>query len=204
MSDSPPPADRPPLSERDASFQVALAGIEARQAAAEAGASPRTLRALTRAAQAQAQALPPIAPPGSRKLRGLVMRGEDLLVSLCLMLCGQVLGRDPRNTLAQAGRSGSPGTTPDTMEAIAALAFIYCQTDTAWDLLDRAADVEAPEETREAWKRDFRRLALDFAGTFTAAEIETVGAHVIDLARLAAQPDNAEDPPGNAQPPVAP
>jgi len=90
------------------------------------------------------------------------------------------------------------------MEAIAALAFIYCQTDTAWDLLDRAADVEAPEETREAWKRDFRRLALDFAGTFTAAEIETVGAHVIDLARLAAQPDNAEDPPGNAQPPVAP
>lgn len=200
MSEStPPPADtRPPLTEREASFHVATAGVAAREAAAAAGAPPHAVRALVHAARAQD--LPPIARPGSRKLRGQVLRGEDLLVSLCFMLHQRAFGADPRNVLA----SQTGGTSPEQMAAIAALAFIYAQTDEAWDLLDRAADPDATEDVSEGWKRDFRRCALDFAGDFTAAEIELVGAHVIDLARLSAGESYAEDDPGNVPPPAAP
>lgn len=193
---------KPVISEREASFHVATAGIEARRAAMEAGAAPHALRALVHASRAQ-DGGPPAVPPGSRKLRSQVMRGDDLHVCLCFMLYQRVFGVDPRNVLAGLGQDHHTGTGPEQMTAIAALAFIYCQTLDAWDLLDRAADPESPDDVREGWKRDFRRLALDFAGPFTAADIEAVGAHVIDLARLAAQ-NLAEAEPGNARTPAAP
>ncbi len=218
MSPAPPspaseaPDTRQPLTEREASFHLATAGIAAREAAAAAGAPPQAVRALVHAARAQD--LPPIARPGSRLLRGQVLRGEDLLVSLCFMLHLRVFGADPRNVLAGVQHPASsiqhpassiqhPGTSPEQMEAIAVLAFLYAQTDEAWDLLDRAADPDASDDVREGWKRDFRRVALDFAGSFTAADIATIGAHVIDLARLSAGETYAEDEPGNVPPPAA-
>lgn len=215
MSASNPPsaeatADKPPLSERDASFHVAVAGIDAREAAAASGAPPQAVRALV--AAARAQDLSPIARPGSRQLRGQVLRGDDLLVSLCFMLYQRAFGTDPRHILAglqevrsvqgQVFQHRSDSASPEKLAAIASLAFLYAQTDEAWDLLDRAADPEATDDVREGWKRDFRRCALDFAGNFTAADIELVGTHVIDLARLAAGETFTEDGPGNAPPPV--
>lgn len=192
---SEPDPSKPVITEREVSFHVAIAGLEARDAAAAQGGPTHAVRALVQAAQAQDGS----PPAGKRQLRGQPMRADDLLVCLCFMLYQRAFGADPRNELARQGG----GSNPEQMTAIAALGLIYCQATEAWDLLDRAADPDASEDVREGWKRDFRRVALDFAGAFTAEDIMAVGAHVIDLARLAAQ-HLAEDEPGNARRPGVP
>jgi hypothetical protein len=184
MSDltSPPPSITP----RDLSYHEAQAGIAAREAAAAAGGDPSQLRALVGAAQAEEAGRPMIAlgNAGLRFLKNLPLRGDDLLVSLCFLLHAKVFGADPRQQLAIA--AGGKETVDQGIlqrRAIAALALIFTQPDTAYDLLDRAADPDVPKDDAAGWARDFQRSSIEFAGTFTAAEIQTLGEHVIEQAR---------------------
>jgi len=180
-------AQLPPITERDLSFHEAQAGIAAREAAAAAGGDVTQLRALVGAAQAADTGT----ATGAPKLKGHALRGDDLLVSLCFMLYAKVFGEDPRTQVA----AGMDEPTIPSLKAIAALALIFTQTDTAYDLLDRAADVELSKDDAAGWARDFTRSAADFAGDFGPAEIGLIGRHIVTLARRVSA---GEDEPGKS------
>lgn len=187
---NPEVPDKPTITPRDLSWHEALAGIDAREAAAASGGDAAQLRALVGAAAAEASTAAPRLTVGMPMLNDLPLRGDDLLVSMCLMLYVQVFGKDPCAVIVAAKDGGSI----ETLQAFAALALIFTQPDTAWDLLDHAADPDLSKEDVAGWKRAFRRAATDFAGTFGAAEIEIIGAHVIRLARR--RSTSEEDAPG--------
>jgi len=191
-------ANPPPITPRELSYHEALAGQQARETAAASGGDPAALRALVHASHDGSAGTP--ARLGRRTLAGLDLREDDLLVTLCFILYGQVFGDDPRRTLAQS--HGQP-SSQSQMQAIAALAYIFTQPDSAWDVLDRAADADTPADERSGWKRDFRRLSLEFAGGFGEHEIAILGQHLVALARRAQRGDGAEDDAGNALRPVA-
>jgi len=182
---------KPVLTEREASYHEARAGIAAREAAASSGGDPAALRSLVSAAALDAVVT--ASRCGQRTLCGCPLRADDLLVTLCLGLYAQVFGADPRTQLAK-------GEGAARLEAIAVLAFIFAQAEQAWDLLDRAADATSTADVRAGWARDFRREALAFAGGFGEPEITALGEHLVELARGTSQ---TEDEPGNAPRPAA-
>lgn len=188
-SETVPPTEKPAISGRDVSYHETQAGIAARDAAADSGGDPAQIRALVGAAAAEDGPKVRMITVGSPMLKKLPLRGDDLLVALCLMLYSKVFGADPRQQLALS--TDEEGI--QRYQAIAALALIYTQPDTAYDLLDHAADADISKEDAAGWARDFRREALSFAGDFGPREVEIIGNHVIALAR---RQSAAEDTPG--------
>lgn len=176
-SETVPPTDKPAISGRDVSFHETQAGIAARDAAADSGGDPAQLRALVGAARSQ-QADSPTPKPGPLSLKGIPLQEDNLIVTMCFMLYKAVFGTDPRQQLAAAAED--EGIL--RMQAIAALALILTKPDTAYDLLDHAADKEISKEDAAGWARDFRREALDFAGRFGTAEIVLLTKHLVNMA----------------------
>lgn len=213
MSDTP----KPTLSERDLSFNTALAGAKAKDEAAELGGDPAHMRSLVAAAR-DGSALA-TATPGSKGalLMGFPLRQDDLLVTLCLNLYKSAFGADPSHQIAgmtvleKTSTDGktvlalvSSGNTPETeavkMQAIAALAFIFTQAEDAWELLDLANDPSLDEDERKGVRRDFIRAALEFGGSFTQADTDALITHV---ARLMRRTPDAEGGPGKQERPAS-
>ena len=200
---------KPPLSQRDLSYNVALAGAAAKDEAAELGGDPAQLAGLIAAAQAQS----PCITPGARGLKGFPLRHADVLVTICLNLYQIVFGADATHQLSgqriveetdTAGKTiqamfpmpPGPETEVAKMEALAALALIFTQAEDAYELLRLAVDSGSDETQRADVKRDFLRTALDFAGAFTQAETEILIAHITQLIRrsTASEPGKQTSP----------
>lgn len=186
----------PTITAREVSYHEALAGIAAREAAQASGGDAAALRSLVHAASASPT-------PGSLRpapcLKGLPLRDDDLLVTLCFGLHAQAFGSDPRSQWAHE-------RTDIRMEAIAVLGYLFTQAEDAFTLLDQA--VNGPQDQRDAFKQTFRRAAIvDFGASFTAAEIETLTNHLLKLAGLTPAEDEeaAPTPAGEPQtPPPSP
>lgn len=182
----------PTITEREISYHEALAGIEAREAAQSQGGDAAALRALVHAASASPT-------PGTLRpapcLKGLPLRDDDLLVTLCFGLHAQAFGADPRSQWAHE-------RTDIRMEAIAVLGYLFTHAEDAFTLLDQA--VNGPQDQRETFKQTFRRAAIvDFGASFTAAEIETLTKHLLKLAGFSQAEDEEAAPPpaGESLPP---
>lgn len=196
MSDAP----KPQLTERDLSYHVALAGAEAKDEAADLGGDAAQLRGLVAAARLEPAPNVVTAGNGKGMLKGMPLRQDDLLVTLCLNLYTAIFGADPCHQVAGFEVKEAQGThgetfrtmvhvakTPENeaakMQAIAALGYIFTQPEDAWELLDLAKDNTVEADVRRDAKRDFCRASLDFAGSFTQSETDTLIAHVAKLMR---------------------
>jgi len=194
---------KPTLTARDLSYNVATAGAAAKAEAEQMGGDPAHLRSLVAAARDGGPAT------GNVKIKGVALRQDDLLVTLCLSLYQSVFGEDLTHQAAglkvltkqdAEGReiqSVVPLNEPAAkMMALASLALIFTQAEDAWDLLDLAADAEAEPETRKARKREFHRAALEVGGDLGQAEIDALANHIATLMRR--RPGSVEDGPGKA------
>jgi len=193
-------SEKPVLSERDLSYNVALAGREALEAASAAGGEPAALRSLVAAA-----ALDPAPPARGASLRGRTLHQDDLVVTLCLSLHDSLFGGDVRQAVgsliasASAPAAAAAANSAEHMRAVAALAFIFTDPHEAWELLDSAPPGD--EDGRQYARRAFCRAALEFAGDFGPAEMTILVAHLARLARRV--PDRqADDGPGKPQAPA--
>lgn len=181
-----PTTDLPTITAREISYREALAGIAARESAQAAGIDPAALRALVHAAET-----PPPPPPSSFVIRhssflkGLPLRDDDLLVTLCFGLHARAFGADPRSLWAH-------DETATRMEAIAVLGYLFTQAEDAFTLLDQA--VNGPEGQREEAKTAFRRTAITWASDFTGSEIETLTRHLLKLAGFTPAADEEAAP----------
>lgn len=180
------------ITPRDLSYFEAQAGAFAAAAASAAGGDAAQLRALVAAALAEEEGKANAPSGAAPTLKGLPLRGEDLLVSMCFKLHAAVFGADPRAQLAKA----QDGSEVSRLQAIAALALIFTQPDKAFDYLDRAADAELAKEDAAGWARDFRLAAVAFAGEFGEKEILLIGQHILDIARRNTSSAAEGDTPG--------
>lgn len=212
-------ADKPKLTARDLSFHVATAGADAKKIAAEQGGDPAQLRSLVEASRlgSTADSLRGCAAPVRLALKGFALRSDDLLVTLCFNLHMVAFGVDPRSQLSglvkqsarnEAGVEVAEMTTQlppeqasaQRMKALAVLGFIFTQAEDAWEILDLATSAESTDDEKKYARRDFNRAALEFGGSFKEAEIETLLAHLLRLARQ--HPPADEDPPGKQEAPA--
>jgi hypothetical protein len=190
----------PPITERELSYHEALAGAKARETAASSGGDPAALRAVVAAASATSHVS--LLTSHAPQVSGFPLREDDLLVTLACLHYAKAFGADPRTQLARTHLAElTPELEAQRITALAALGFIFTQPDAAWDILDRAVDAETSDEDRSGWRRDFRRASMEFAGTFTPADVDTLAAHLVRLARR--QRGLAEDDAGNAPRPAA-
>jgi len=187
-----PTTDLPPITPREVSYHEALAGIEARESAQAAGGDAAALRALVHAAEAASPSLP--VSQSQSLLKGLPLRSDDLLVTLCFGLHARAFGTDPRAQWAA-------DDTATRMEAIAILGYLFTQAPDAFTLLDQA--VHGPEDQRETFKTCFRRAAIEWAGTFLESEIQILTRHLLKLAGFAPAEEEAA-PPAAGEPPAPP
>lgn len=188
---------KPELTERELSYHVATAGVAAKHAASEAGGDPAQLRAIV-AAVKHGSADTPV----RNDLKGFTLRSDDLLVTLCLNLHTVAFGVDPRSQLGSLaeGGAGTPARlSADRMQALAVLGFIFTQAEDAWEMLDLATSAESTDDEKKYARRDFNRAAVEFGGSFKEAEIATLLAHLLRLARQ--HPPVDDEPPGK---PAAP
>lgn len=209
--------EKPTLTERDLSFHVAAAGAVAKAEAAELGGEPAQLRGLVAAARLDdaASVNAPCAAKGT--LKGLPLRQDDLIVTLCLNLynaafgadlCHQAAGCEVREKQAENGeilRSvvavlPTPANMALKMQAIAALGYIFTQAEDAWELLDQATDVALDDDGRKDARREFIRSSLEFAGSFTQEETTALLLHVSKLMRRVSE---ADDTPGKQAGPAS-
>ena len=188
-----PTTDLPPITAREVSYHEALAGIEAREAAQASGGDAAALRALVHAAETTS---PPssFGIPHSSFLKGLPLRSDDLLVTLCFGLHARAFGTDPRAQWAA-------DETATRMEAIAVLGYLFTQAGDAFTLLDQA--VHGPEDQRETFKTCFRRAAIEWAATFTGEDIAVLTRHLLKLAGFAPAEEEAA-PPAAGEPQAPP
>ena len=178
-----PTTDLPPITAREVSYHEALAGIAAREAAQASGGDAAALRALVHAAETTSPSLPVSKSPSL--LKGLPLRNDDLLVTLCFGLHARAFGTDPRAQWAA-------DDTATRMEAIAVLGYLFTQAGDAFTLLDQA--VNGPEDQREAFKTTFRRAAIEWAATFTGEDIAVLTRHLLKLAGFAPAEEEAAPP----------
>jgi hypothetical protein len=196
-SPSPQADPRPTLTARDLSYHEALAGIAAREAAQTSGGPRHAIRALIHTADSAPSSF---AIPHSSFLKGLPLRSDDLLVTLCLGLHAEAFGTDPRAEWAHE-------KTATRMRAIAALAFLFTTPGRAYTLLDEATDTAASEEQRQDARRAYRDEVTAFAADFGPGEIETLTRHLLKLAGFhpMADPEEAASPDeGEPRPPSPP
>ena len=199
MSDPSHPDDpRPVLTERDLSFNIATAGAEAKDAAAKSGGDPADLRSLVGAALSQSAPLLAVASSKQPLFRGLPLREDDLLVTICLSLYEQLFGS---SLMARVGEymevlaAGNDGVNePAHLEAMAACGYIFTMPEEAWDMLDQAADKTLPEAQRSDALRDFRRSAMDVGGRAGQADLLALCHHLARLARRIPPAGNAAAP----------
>lgn len=189
----PTPDSRPPITARQLSWHQAQAGIEAREAAQAAGGDRRQLRALIHAAESEAGTPARHAPT----LKGLPLRSDDLLVTLCLGLHAQAFGHDPRSHWAH-------DDTALRMRSIATLGFLFTQAEEAFRLLDEATDADASEEGRKAARRAFRDTVTEWAADFGPTEIATLTRHLLHLAGFTPAAEDEEAAPQAAGEPSIP
>jgi hypothetical protein len=193
--------DRPQITERDLDYNVAIAGAEAKDAAAQQGGDPAALRSLVGAAKAEETTVPHgrVQPA----FRGQLLRQDDLAVTMCLDLHGRVFGVDLRQHvaafMAAAGKGQPDANSAESMQALADLAFIFCHALEAWEELDIASDPDADDDDRRYAKKQFRRRALEFAG---GAGEDDIAALCLHLARLARRVP-ASDEEGNGAAPAS-
>jgi len=180
----PTPPNLPPITEREISFHEALAGIDAREKAQVSGGPRHALRALVHAAETFNVERSTLNVQSST-LKGLPLRSDDLLVTLCLGLHAEAFGTDPRAEWAHE-------STATRMRAIAALAFLFTTPGRAYTLLDAATDPAASEEQRQAARRAYRNEVTAFAADFGPGEIETLTRHLLKLAGFHPQADAEE------------
>lgn len=189
----PTPDPRPPITERDISWHQAAAGIAAREAAQAAGGDRRQLRALIHAAQATKNE-----EPNTRNfLKGLPLRSDDLLVTLCLGLHAQAFGHDPRSHWAH-------DDTALRMRSIATLGFLFTHAVEAYQLLDDATDADATEDQRKSARFAFRDAVTEWAADFGPAEIATLTRHLLHLAGFTPAAEDEEAAPQAAGEPSSP
>ena len=196
-SPSPQADPRPTLTARELSYHEALAGIAAREAAQTSGGPRHAIRALIHTADSAPSSF---AIPHSSFLKGLPLRSDDLLVTLCLGLHAEAFGTDPRAEWAHE-------KTATRMRAIAALAFIFTMPGRAYTLLDEATDPAESEQQREEARRAYRNEVTGFAADFGPGEIETLTRHLLKLAGFhpMADPEEAASPDeGESLPPSPP
>lgn len=201
-------SEKPTLTARDLSYNVATAGAAAKAEAEQMGGDPAHLRSLVAAARDGTSAT------GSVKIKGAALRQDDLLVTLCLSLYQSVFGEDLTHQAAglkvktiqddqwRSIQSITPMEDPAAkMMALASLALIFTQGEDAWDLLDLASDAEAEPETKKARKREFHRAALEVGGDLGQADIDALANHIAALMRR--RPGSVEDGPGKAEGPAS-
>lgn len=193
MEPTPATDSRPPITARELSWHQAQAGIEAREAAQAAGGDRRQLRALIHAAESEAGTPARHAPT----LKGLPLRSDDLLVTLCLGLHAQAFGHDPRSHWAH-------DDTALRMRSIATLGFLFTHAVEAYQLLDDATDADATEDQRKSARFAFRDAVTEWAADFGPAEIATLTRHLLHLAGFTPAAEDEEAAPQAAGEPSSP
>lgn len=189
----PTPDSRPPITARELSYHQALAGIAAREAAQATGGDRRQLRALIHAAEGTENR----EPRTENRLKGLPLRQDDLLVTLCFGLHAQAFGHDPRAHWAHDDAALR-------MRSIATLGFLFTRAEEAYKLLDHATDADASEDMRKSARYAFRDTVAAFAADFHAAEIQILTTHLLTLAGFTPAAEDEEAAPAPAGEPSSP
>jgi hypothetical protein len=178
-TENPDQAGKPVLTERDASWHEAQAGIAAREQAVAAGMDPAHFRALL---------LPEAAPI---HIRGEKLHHAALLVTQCFTLHRELFVHAAQEQVAGLLTAAQEGAdfTVDQLRALSHLGFIFTRPLDAYDLLDHDtlsdpfAGTESAEELKVKRRRLFDRAAAHATAEWLAEDFFLLIAHLVRQSR---------------------
>lgn len=188
MTDPAPPVPvaepKPTLSERDASWYEANAGIAAREAANAQGADPAHLKAL----------LLPLREP--LLIRGEKLHNTALLVTQCFLGYEEMFGLQPQQPLAEVFDRAATDElrfTAAQMRALSHLGFIFTKPLDAYDLLSSdlsdTSDPTGRAEVKAKLRRVFDRAAVAHSAEWTESDFAILIAHLVRQAAARSELD---------------